>query len=69
MSNMRGRAWDGICVEPSFSMDEHYTVAETGVICAILGTAAAVASTIATGNVGRALELYVGPACSYFLAF
>ena len=26
MSNMRARAWDGICVEPSFELD-HYTVA------------------------------------------
>lgn len=65
MSSMRARAWDGICVEPSFDLD-HYTVTDTGVIAAVLGTAVAVASTIATGNVGRALEVYVAPGRSCF---
>lgn len=49
-----------IFVGPSFTFEEESpTIAEAGVLCAVFGAVAAVATTVYTGNVSRLLEAYV----------
>ena len=53
------RAFDEICVQPSFNTEERLTPVEAGLLCAVIGTAVAVASTVATGHLPEVLKTYV----------